>query len=178
MSSEHEQLNFRGNESEDECLSQNDKGIRVLTISRSDIGFGFNVRGPSDEGGPMKAINGELYGPLHQVTAILPGGNAEQAGLKTGDRILEVLVSVRLFKLIMRSWSLINQLLSRSNVLSGFVWFRVVVVLQRVWRLHSSRILKYCVLLNLGQFDEGDPRERGSSIESCLCRYKFIFSSF
>lgn len=93
MLSNSELSDFMGSENEDEIMTtQKDKGIRVLTIPRSDIGFGFNVRGPFEEGGPMKAINGELYGPLHQVTALLPGGNAEKAGLKVEDRILEMLV--------------------------------------------------------------------------------------
>ena len=42
------------------------------------------------EGGQLKSINGELYGPMQHVSAVLEGGAAEQAGVKRGDRILEV----------------------------------------------------------------------------------------
>ena len=53
-------------------------------------GFGFNVRGQVSEGGNLKSINGELYAPLQHISAILPGGAAETAGIFRGDRILEV----------------------------------------------------------------------------------------
>ena len=42
------------------------------------------------EGGNLKSINGELYAPLQHISAILPGGAAETAGIFRGDRILEV----------------------------------------------------------------------------------------
>ncbi|KAG7162218.1 Sorting nexin-27-like, partial [Homarus americanus] len=54
------------------------------------IGFGFNVRGQVSEGGQWRPINGELYPPLQHVSAVLEGGAAEQAGIRKGDRILEV----------------------------------------------------------------------------------------
>lgn len=38
----------------------------------------------------MKAINGELYAPLQFVSAVMPGGAADIAGLRKYDRILEV----------------------------------------------------------------------------------------
>ncbi|XP_033634276.1 sorting nexin-27-like [Asterias rubens] len=63
---------------------------RVVTISKSDTGFGFNVRGQVSEGGQLKSINGELYAPLQHVSAVLEGGAAEKAGVSKGDRILEV----------------------------------------------------------------------------------------
>ena len=53
-------------------------------------GFGFNVRGQVSEGGNLKSINGELYAPLQHISAVLPGGAAETAGIYRGDRILEV----------------------------------------------------------------------------------------
>ena len=53
-------------------------------------GFGFNVRGQVSEGGNLKSINGELYAPLQHISAVLPGGAAETAGIFRGDRILEV----------------------------------------------------------------------------------------
>lgn len=55
-----------------------------------DLGFGFNVRGQVSEGGNLKSINGELYAPLQHISAVLPGGAAETAGIFRGDRILEV----------------------------------------------------------------------------------------
>lgn len=41
----------------------------------------------------MKSINGELYAPLQHVSAILENGAAERAGIRKGDRILEVWVN-------------------------------------------------------------------------------------
>ena len=63
---------------------------RKIIIKKLDTGFGFNVRGQVSEGGPLKLYNGEFYAPLQQVSAVLPGGAAERAGLVRGDRILEV----------------------------------------------------------------------------------------
>ncbi len=67
-----------------------DKGRRLIYIKKSETGFGFNVRGQVSEGGQLKIYKGELYAPLQQVSAVLPGGAAETAGLLKGDRILEV----------------------------------------------------------------------------------------
>jgi sorting nexin-27 len=67
-----------------------EKGPRKIFIKKSDTGFGFNVRGQVSEGGPLKLYNGEFYAPLQQVSAVLSGGAAEQAGLNRGDRILSV----------------------------------------------------------------------------------------
>ncbi|GFW28263.1 sorting nexin-27 [Trichonephila clavipes] len=65
-------------------------GPRVVTIYKTETGFGFNVRGQVSEGGPLKSINGELYAPLQHVSAVLKEGAAEKAGIRKGDRILEV----------------------------------------------------------------------------------------
>lgn len=65
-------------------------GPRVVHIHKTDTGFGFNVRGQVNEGGPLKSINGRLYAPLQHVSAVLEGGAAEMAGVLKGDRILEV----------------------------------------------------------------------------------------
>lgn len=67
-------------------------GPRVVVIHKSDSGFGFNVRGQISEGGQLKSINGELYAPLQHVSAVLEGGAAHKAGIRKGDRILEVSV--------------------------------------------------------------------------------------
>jgi len=67
-----------------------EKGPRKIFIKKSETGFGFNVRGQVSEGGPLKLYNGEFYAPLQQVSAVLSGGAAEQAGLNRGDRILSV----------------------------------------------------------------------------------------
>lgn len=74
--------------------TQNDipSGPRKVIIDKNDTGFGFNVRGQVTEGGQLKSINGELYAPLQHVSAVLPGGAAEYAGVMVGDRILEVYV--------------------------------------------------------------------------------------
>lgn len=65
-------------------------GPRVVHIKKTETGFGFNVRGQVNEGGPLKSINGQLYAPLQHVSAVLEGGAAEVAGVVKGDRILEV----------------------------------------------------------------------------------------
>ncbi|XP_039257055.2 sorting nexin-27-like [Styela clava] len=66
------------------------KGPRTVLIKKTDTGFGFNVRGQVSEGGQLKSINGVLYAPLQHVSAILEDGAAETAGVRPGDRILEV----------------------------------------------------------------------------------------
>ena len=81
--------------SNDHCVMKNgvkgaSSGPRVVTIYKTDTGFGFNVRGQVSEGGQLRSINGELYAPLQHVSAVLDNGAAEQAGIKKGDRILEV----------------------------------------------------------------------------------------
>ena len=62
----------------------------VVTVHKTETGFGFNVRGQVSEGGNLKSINGELYAPLQHISAVLQGGAAEVAGVFRGDRILEV----------------------------------------------------------------------------------------
>ncbi|MGH0189637.1 UNVERIFIED_CONTAM: hypothetical protein FKN15_037119 [Acipenser sinensis] len=64
-------------------------GPRLVRIVKSDSGYGFNVRGQVSEGGQLRSINGELYAPLQHVSAVLPGGAADRAGISKGDRILE-----------------------------------------------------------------------------------------
>ncbi|KAK6179876.1 sorting nexin-27 isoform X2 [Patella vulgata] len=66
------------------------QGPRVVTIYKTETGFGFNVRGQISEGGVLKSINGVLYAPLQHVSAVLEGGAAQRAGIRKGDRILEV----------------------------------------------------------------------------------------
>lgn len=65
-------------------------GPRLVKIYKTETGFGFNVRGQVSEGGQLKSINGELYAPLQHVSAVLDNGAAEKAGIRKGDRILEV----------------------------------------------------------------------------------------
>lgn len=65
-------------------------GPRVVTVHKTETGFGFNVRGQISEGGVLKSINGVLYAPLQHISAVLEGGAAQKAGLRKGDRILEV----------------------------------------------------------------------------------------
>lgn len=66
------------------------RGPRVVHICKTETGFGFNVRGQVSEGGPLKSISGELYAPLQHVSAVLADGAADRAGVRKGDRILEV----------------------------------------------------------------------------------------
>ena len=62
----------------------------TVKVVKSSQGFGFNVRGQVSEGGQLKSIGGELYAPMQYISAVLEGGPAEEAGLKVGDRILDV----------------------------------------------------------------------------------------
>ena len=61
-----------------------------VTIKKTARGFGFNLRGQVSEGGQLRSIGGELYGPMQHISYVLEGGPADQAGVKDGDRILEV----------------------------------------------------------------------------------------
>lgn len=65
-------------------------GPRVVHITKTETGFGFNVRGQVSEGGQLRSISGILYGPMQHVSAVLEGGAAEKAGVRRSDRILEV----------------------------------------------------------------------------------------
>ncbi|RWS23388.1 Sorting nexin-27-like protein [Leptotrombidium deliense] len=73
-----------------DCERGFNPGPRVVVIHKNNDGFGFNVRGQVSEGGTLRSINGELYAPLQHVSAVLEGGAAERAGIRKGDRILEV----------------------------------------------------------------------------------------
>ena len=76
--------------SSDNFIKSGSTGPRVVNIYKTETGFGFNVRGQVSEGGQLRSINGELYAPLQHVSAVLEGGAAEKAGIRKGDRILEV----------------------------------------------------------------------------------------
>ena len=65
-------------------------GPHEVCVIKSSQGFGFNVRGQVTEGGQLRSIGGELYAPMQYISAVLEGGPGEEAGLKVGDRILEV----------------------------------------------------------------------------------------
>ena len=62
----------------------------TVTVVKNQHGFGFNVRGQVSEGGQYKSIGGQLYAPMQYISAVMKEGPAEAAGLKIGDRILEV----------------------------------------------------------------------------------------
>lgn len=66
------------------------EGPHAVKVIKNQQGFGFNVRGQVTEGGQLKSIGGELYAPMQYISAVLEGGPAEEAGLRIGDRILEV----------------------------------------------------------------------------------------
>nr|CAD2194859.1 unnamed protein product [Meloidogyne enterolobii] len=65
-------------------------GPHSITICKSESGFGFNVKGQVSEGGQLRFYCGQLYAPLQHVSAVLHGGAAYKAGLRQGDRIVEV----------------------------------------------------------------------------------------
>lgn len=65
-------------------------GPHAVKVVKNQQGFGFNVRGQVSEGGQLKSIGGELYAPMQYISAVLESGPAAEAGLKVGDRILEV----------------------------------------------------------------------------------------
>ena len=65
-------------------------GPHAVKVVKNQQGFGFNVRGQVSEGGQLKSIGGELYAPMQYISAVLETGPAAEAGLKVGDRILEV----------------------------------------------------------------------------------------
>lgn len=73
-------------------MAESEEGPRTIVIHKTHQGFGFNVRGQVSEGGQLKSIGGRLYAPMQYISAVLEGGPAEKAGLKLGDRILEVYV--------------------------------------------------------------------------------------
>ena len=61
-----------------------------VTVVRGTGGFGFNIKGTTQEGGKHMAINGRLYAPLQYVSLIDENGAAWDAGLRVWDRILAV----------------------------------------------------------------------------------------
>jgi len=85
MDAEHHYYNRRKEDTRERILEPH-----VVTIHKTETGFGFNVRGQVSEGGNLKSINGDLYAPLQHISAVLPGGAAEVAGVFRGDRILDV----------------------------------------------------------------------------------------
>ena len=63
---------------------------REVKLEKGSHGFGFNIRGQVSEGGQLKSIGGVLYAPMQYISAVLEDGPADQAGIKVGDRVLEV----------------------------------------------------------------------------------------
>jgi len=90
--SDEDNDSYRGSPVEADSYGDMTPGPRVVYITKSDTGFGFNVRGQVSEGGQLRSINGELYAPMQHVSAVLEGGAAQRAGVRRGDRILEVYV--------------------------------------------------------------------------------------
>ncbi len=50
-----------------------DPNIHAVFIDRGNSGFGFNIKGTTQFGGSMQAINGRLYPPLQYVSVVDPG---------------------------------------------------------------------------------------------------------
>ncbi|EDQ91667.1 uncharacterized protein MONBRDRAFT_35789 [Monosiga brevicollis MX1] len=64
--------------------------VKKIHIERGANGFGFNIKGTTQVGGTMHAVNGRLYPPLQYISHVDQGGSAWEAGLRKNDRILEV----------------------------------------------------------------------------------------
>lgn len=77
-------------EDEDKEEEVKECGPHAVKVVKNQQGFGFNVRGQVSEGGQLKSIGGELYAPMQYISAVLEGGPGAVAGLRVGDRILEV----------------------------------------------------------------------------------------
>ncbi len=86
-----------------EEVEGDDPNIKSLFIDKGNGGFGFNIKGTTQFGGTMQAINGRLYPPLQYVSVVDPGlcittrrrsyhieSVAYKGGLRANDRILEV----------------------------------------------------------------------------------------
>lgn len=91
-----EHVNSRNSSRSDTASSSSSPPIlfnprpHVVKIVKSETGFGFNVKGQVSEGGQLRSLNGALYAPLQHVSAVLRRGAADTAGLRKGDRIIEV----------------------------------------------------------------------------------------
>ena len=71
-------------------FEEEERAPKTVTVMKTEHGFGFNVRGQVAEGGQLKSIGGQLYAPMQYISAIMKEGPAEKAGLKIGDRIIDV----------------------------------------------------------------------------------------
>ena len=71
-------------------VQEEERTPRLVKVVKTQHGFGFNVRGQVSEGGQLKSIGGQLYAPMQYISAVMNDGPAAEAGLKVGDRILEV----------------------------------------------------------------------------------------
>uniref|UniRef100_A0A8R1DQ10 Sorting nexin-27 n=2 Tax=Caenorhabditis japonica TaxID=281687 RepID=A0A8R1DQ10_CAEJA len=90
-----EHVNSRNSSRSDTASSSSSPPIfnprpHIVKVVKTDSGFGFNVKGQVTEGGQLRSINGQLYAPLQHVSAVLRHGAADTAGLRKGDRIVEV----------------------------------------------------------------------------------------
>ena len=72
-------------EGNDNCRKAHD-----CVIHRTHQGYGFNIRGQVAAGGVLRPINGELYMPMQYVSALVEDGPGVAAGLRIGDRVLQV----------------------------------------------------------------------------------------
>lgn len=90
LANSKQKIAVQNNQTSQQMATTATSGPRVVTIYKTETGFGFNVRGQISEGGQLRSINGQLYAPLQHVSACLDNGAAEKAGIKKGDRILEV----------------------------------------------------------------------------------------
>ena len=69
----------------------------LVTIVKSETGFGFNCEGASERGRAAEIDQrGAVRPSATRLRLVLPGGAAEKAGLLKGDRILEVYVWIPL----------------------------------------------------------------------------------
>ncbi|MCP9261162.1 Sorting nexin-27 [Dirofilaria immitis] len=69
----------------------------LVTVVKSDTGFGFNVKGQVSEGGQLRSINGELYAPCNTNGVDVEGATHKQVVelIKDGgDKLSLIVISV------------------------------------------------------------------------------------
>mmetsp|Transcript_7734 Transcript_7734/g.22823 ORF Transcript_7734/g.22823 Transcript_7734/m.22823 type:complete len:683 (-) Transcript_7734:77-2125(-) len=64
--------------------------FKCSITKRKQGGFGFNIKGPTADGGQMLSVAGTLLPPLQYISAVEAGAAAWSGGLRVNDRVLKV----------------------------------------------------------------------------------------